>query len=114
MTTAANDLDRHMSETADMARAAMADMLTAVSMSARRMTPGAALQSSSSLQAVAARLNDALVSAEVFLSKGDDGNASVDAARAMSLSDYASRLARLRTIAAQMSAYDDAQSGSAS
>ena len=104
-----------MSETADMARAAMADMLTAVSMSAARMTPGAALQSASSLQATAARLNDALVSAQTFLAAGDGASASVDATRAMSLSDYAARLARLRTIAAQMSAYDAAaHSGNAS
>jgi hypothetical protein len=54
------------------------------------------------------------MSAEHWMSDGNEEMAELDAARAMSLADYASKLARLRTIAAQMSAYDEAQSGSAS
>lgn len=112
--TTANHLDNHIRETADLARIAMADILTAVATSAQRCSPGTALATSSSLQATADRLQDAIVSAEHWMSDGNDEMAELDAARAMSLADYASKLARLRTIAAQMSAYEEAQSGSAS
>jgi hypothetical protein len=112
--TTANHLDNHIRETADLARTAMADMLAAVATSAQRCSPGTALATTSSLRATADRLHHALVSAEGWMSDGNEQLAELDGSRAMSLADYASKLARLRTIAAQMSAYDEAQSGSAS
>ena len=112
--TTANDLDRHMRETADMARSAMADMLNAVALCGRRTPASAALAATSSLAGTVARMDNALTATRASLETGENDTASLDAARLMTLSDYASKLARLRTIAAQMSAYDEAQSGSAS
>jgi hypothetical protein len=112
--TTADDLDRHMRETADMARAAMTDMLSAVALSASRTPAAAALAATSSLAGTVARIDNALAATRASLEAGENDVASLDAARVMTLSDYASKLARLRTIAAQMSAYDAAQSGSAS
>jgi hypothetical protein len=112
--TTADDLDRHMRETADMARAAMADMLCTVALCARRTPAAAALAATSSLAGTVARMDNALTATRASLGTGETDIASLDAARVMTLSDYASKLARLRTIAAQMAAYDEAQSGSAS
>jgi hypothetical protein len=110
----ADDLDRHIQETADMARAAMAGMLGSIALAARQTPPAAALAAASSLAVTADRLGQAITATSNCLADGDEDSASLDAARVMTLSDYALRLARLRSIAAQMSAYDEAQSGSAS
>lgn len=110
----ADDLDRHIQDTADMARAAMAGMLGTVALAARQTAPVAALAAASSLATTADRLGEAIAATRACLASGDDDSASLDAARVMTLSDYVLRLARLRAIAAQMSAYDEAQSGSAS
>jgi len=112
--TTADDLDRHMRETADMARSAMADMLNAVALCGRRKPAAAALAATSSLAGTVARMDSALSATRASLEAGEHDSAGLDAARLMTLSDYASKLARLRTIAAQMSAYDEAHSGSAS
>lgn len=112
--TPSEKLDQHMRETADMARAAMAGMLQAVSKANEGCTPGNALATVSGLQAAAQRMDASLAATRESLNAGDADDAELDAARLMSVSDYAGRLAKLRAIAADMSAYDEAQSGSAS
>jgi len=111
----ADKLDRHISETADMARSAMASMLSSLHGVARDSLPGDAMKTASAMQATVHRMEEAMSSARHLIDDGDDASASVDCARVMALSDYATRMAKLRTIAAQIEACDDdAQSGSVS
>ena len=106
----ADKLDRHISETADMARSAMASLLTSLHGVAHNSTPGDALKTAGTMQATVHRMEDAMSAARHLIDDGDKASASVDCARVMALSDYAERMAKLRTIAAQI----EAQSGKAS
>ncbi|MEM7633924.1 MAG: hypothetical protein AAF299_05155 [Pseudomonadota bacterium] len=106
----ADKLDRHISETADMARSAMAAMLTSLHGVAQNSTPGNALKTAGTMQATVHRMEDAMSAARHLIDDGDMASASVDCARVMSLSDYAERMAKLRVIAAQI----EAQSGKVS
>ena len=78
------------------------------------------MKTAGSIQAAVNRMEEAMSSASHLVDDGDDASASIDCARVMVLSEYATRLAKLRAIAAQIEAettdgdYDDAQSGSAS
>ena len=49
-------------------------------------------------------MEDAMSAARQLIDDGDDASASVDCARVMALSEYATRMARLRAIAAQIEA----------
>ena len=78
------------------------------------------MKTAGSIQATVNRMEEAMSSACHLVDDGDDASASIDCARVMVLSEYATRLAKLRAIAAQIEAettdddYDDAQSGSVS
>lgn len=100
----ADKLDRHISETADMARSAMASMLSSLHDVARDSLPGDAMKTAGAMQATVHRMEEAMSSARHLIDDGDDASASVDCARVMALSDYATRIARLRAIAAQIEA----------
>lgn len=106
----ADKLDRHMSETVDMAGSAMAALLTSLHGVANTSTPGHALKTAGAMQATVNRMEDAMSAARHLIDDGKDASASVDCARVMALSDYAERIAKLRTIAAQI----EAQSGKVS
>jgi hypothetical protein len=56
------------------------------------------------MQATVHRMEDAMSAARHLIDDGDKASASVDCARVMALSDYAERMAKLRTIAAQIEA----------
>lgn len=100
----ADKLDRHISQTADMARSAMASLLTSLHGVAHNSMPGDALKTAGAMQATVHRMEDAMSAARHLMDDGDDASASVDCARVMALSDYAERMAKLRTIAAQTEA----------
>lgn len=78
------------------------------------------MKTAGAMQTTVNRMEEAMSSASHLIDDGDDESASVDCARVMALSDYATRLAKLRTIAAQIEAdtkdcdYDDPQSGNVS
>jgi len=110
----ADELDQHIADTADMARDAMATVLSSLHSIATSGSPGMALKSASVMQASVSRMEESMSAARQLINDGDDAAASVDCARVMALSDYTNRLARLRRIAAQINAYDEAQSGNAS
>jgi hypothetical protein len=110
----ADELDQHIADTADMARDAMATVLSSLHSIATAGSPGMALKSASVMQASVSRMEESMSAARQLINDGDDAAASVDCARVMALSDYTNRLARLRRIAAQINAYDEAQSGNAS
>lgn len=110
----ADKLDRHIFQTADMARSAMASLLTSLHGVAHNSMPGDALKTAGAMQATVHRMEDAMSSARHLMDNGDEASASVDCARVMALSDYAERMAKLRSIATQIEAYDEAQSGKVS
>ena len=112
--TTADDLEQHICDAADQARGAMASVLASLHAIATGGAPGMALRTAGSLQASVNRMEEAMSSAHLLVQDGDDGAASIDCARVMVLSDYTTKLARLRTIAAQIEAYDDAHSGNVS
>lgn len=88
----------------------MASLLTSLHGVARTSTPGDALKTAGTMQATVHRMEDAMSAARHLIDDGDKASASVDCARVMALSDYAERMAKLRTIAAQI----EAQSGKVS
>ena len=100
----ADKLDRHITRTADMARGAMASMLSSLHGVAHNSKPGDALKTASVMRAAVIRMEDAMSAARQLIDDGDDASASVDCARVMALSEYATRMARLRAIAAQIEA----------
>lgn len=100
----ADKLDRHISETADMARSAMASLLSSLHGVARDCLPGDAMRTAGDMQATVRRMEEAMSSARHLIDDGDEASASIDCARVMALSDYATRMARLRAIAAQIEA----------
>jgi hypothetical protein len=116
----ADKLDRHICETADMARSAMASLLSSLHGVTRDCLPGNAMKTAGVMQATVNRMEEAMSSARHLIDDGDDASASIDCARVMALSEYATRMAKLRAIAAQIEAdtedndYDDPQSGSVS
>jgi hypothetical protein len=100
----ADKLDRHISRTADMARGAMASMLSSLHSVAHNSKPGDALKTASVMRVAVHRMEDAMSAARQLIDDGDDASASVDCARVMALSEYATCMARLRAIAAQIEA----------
>jgi hypothetical protein len=112
--TKADELDKHIADTAEMACDAMASVLSSLHSIATSGSPGMALKTAGAMQASVKRMEDAMSSARHLIKDGDEASASVDCARVMVLSDYTTRVAKLRKIAAQIEAYDDAQSGKVS
>ncbi len=82
----------------------MASMLSSLHGVARNSMPGVALKTAADMQTTVRRMEDAMSSARHLIDDGDEASASVDCARVMALSDYANRMAKLRTIAAQIEA----------
>ena len=78
------------------------------------------MKSAGTMQATVNRMEQAMSSAHHLNDDGDDASASIDCARVMALSEYVTRMAKLRAIAAEIEAetgecdYDDTQSGSVS
>ncbi len=112
--TKADELDQHIADTADMARKAMASVLSSLHSIATTGSPGNALRTAGTLQASVQRMEDAMSAARRSFRDNDESTGAIDCARVMALSDYAERLAKLRRIADQIAAYDDAHSGNAS
>ena len=96
----ADKLEQHICETAEHARSALATVLTSLHTAARDCSPGHAMKTAGCIQATVNRMEEAMSSASHLVDDGDDASASIDCARVMVLSEYATRLAKLRAIAA--------------
>lgn len=62
------------------------------------------MKTASVMRVAVHRMEDAMSAARQLIDDGDDASASVDCARVMALSEYATCMARLRAIAAQIEA----------